>query len=156
MQSSGGYIKRITFIYVVLLLSQIAFLCFAIWRIIPERMDDFDREIRITDAIIFAVFLTGSYYLFIRYLKRARMRRGVREKLSAYKSGLCIQWLILELLSIISIVSYILTGDFLFIFASIFSITIFFINRPSIDRMCDELELDSNEQRVLKTKDAAI
>lgn len=156
MQSSGDYIKQVTFVYVVLLLGQIAFLCFAIWSILPEREKDYDMEFRVADAVIFVICIAGSYYLFIKRLKRARKPRGIREKLVIYKSGLYLQWIILEFLSIFSIISYIMTGDFLFIFTSVFSIVVFLINKPGINRTCDELDLDNNERRVLKTKDAAI
>lgn len=156
MQSSGDYIKQVTFIFIVLLLSQIVFFYVAIWHIMPAREDDFDKEFRIADAIVFVVCLVGSYYLFVRNLKRARIPRGIREKLVIYRTGLYTQWLILEILSIFSIISYIMTGDFLFIFTTVFAIVVFLVNRPTINRTCDELELDSNERRVLKTKDAAI
>lgn len=156
MQSSGDFIKGITLLYAVLLLSQIAFLCISIWEIVPERDDDYDRQFQIADAIAFIVCLVGSYLIFNNRVKRARKPRGIREKLVTYKSGLYIQWIILELLSLFSIVSYIMTGDFLFIFTSAFSIIVFIINRPSINRACDDLNLDDNERRVLKTKNAAI
>lgn len=156
MQSSGDFIKSITLVYTVLLLTQIILLCISIWEIVPERDDDYDRQYQIADVIVFVLCMAGSYYAFSNKQEKARKPRGIREKLIIYRSGLFIQWAILAFLSLFSIVSYIMTGDFLFIFATVFSIIAFILNRPSINRTCDDLDLDNNERRVLKTKDAAI
>ncbi|HCO68150.1 MAG TPA: hypothetical protein DIT04_10415, partial [Dysgonomonas sp.] len=119
MRSSGDFIKKTTFIYILLLLSQIILLCISIWKIIPERDDDYDRQFQIAEAIAIIMCIAGSYYIFSKKIKKARLPRGIREKLLIYRSGLYSQWLILEALSLFSIVSYIMTGDFLFIFTSV-------------------------------------
>lgn len=156
MQSSKEYIRNVSAIHISMALGQILILIATIWVIDPPRDKSFDLFFQITDAILIVGGIIFAYYIYSKYSKMTRRMRGIREKLLTYRKGLLYQWITLECVTFVSILSFILTGAQVFVFASIFSLAVFIINRPSIGKTIEDLELDSGEKRILETPDAAI
>jgi len=156
MQSPKDYIRFTLLIHTILVTIQIAFLAIAIWVIVPKRVLLQDYSFQIADATAFIICMLSAYLIYNNRIKKARLKRGIREKLIVYKKGLYLQWIIVSIFSIFSIIFYIMTGDFLYIFTTVFSIIIIGLNKPSIKRTCEDLELDKSERDVLRTPNAAI
>lgn len=156
MQSSKEYIRNVSAIHICMALGQILLLIATIWIIDPRRDKVFDLFFQIAQGIIIIGGIIGAYYVYSRYADRTKRMRGIREKLVTYRKGMLYQWLILESITFTAILSFIFTGAQIFVFASIFSLAVFIINRPTIGKTIDDLELDSSEKRILETPDAAI
>jgi|GEM_PF-2025122 len=156
MQSSKEYIRNVSAIHISMALGQILILAAAIWVIDPRREKAFELFFQIGQGIIIIAGIITAYYVYSKYAKMTKRMRGIREKLLTYRKGLLYQWIIFECITVTAILAFILTGGQIFVFASIFSLAVFIINRPTIGKTIDDLELDSSEKRILETPDAAI
>jgi len=143
-------------IHIAMLLGQILLLVLAIWEIEPRREKQHDLYYQIGEVGVFVIGFILSYVFYIKYARKGRRRRGIREKLIIYKRGLYAQWGILEIIALSATIAYLMTGERMYILANIFAMVVFLVNRPSIQRTIDDLDLDDNESRVLRTPDAAI
>lgn len=156
MHSSKGYITTVTTVHLAIFLVQVLLLSISIWVILPRREKQHDFYYMAIVAAIFIIGLFLAYKLCIKYINEGKKRRGIREKLQYYLKALYCQWSVLAFMSLSAIISYIMTAEKIFIFATIFSIVIFLLSRPTIQRTIDDLELDDYESRILRTPDAAL
>lgn len=156
MQSSGEYIKKVAAIYTVLLLGQVVLFIIALLEIQPSMRNQIKVDSFVWEVVLFTVLFVLSYILFHRYLKRAKLRRGIREKLILYKKALFIQWFVIVIVSVATIVLYLLSEMSVYLYINVFSIVVFILNRPGIDRTCNDLDMDKNEESVLRTPNAAL
>jgi len=156
MQSSGKYIRKLTSTYLAILLCQILFLLFIFLELNPSAQKEVNISLCISEIVFSVITLIISYVLYGRYLGKAKKKRGIREKLTVYMKALYIQWSIIGIVSLISIVFYIVTEADIYIYITLFSIIVYIVNRPGINRICNELDLDKNEKNILKTPNAAL
>lgn len=156
MHSSKDYIRIVTLIYLAMLLVQIFLLVISIWEIAPRREKQHDIHYMSAVGVIFIAGLYLSYTLSIKHIEKGKRRRGIREKLVAYKKGLYCRWAIIEFMYFSAIAAYIMTAEKLFILASLFAMIIFLYTKPSINRTIEDLDLDESESRILQTSDAAL
>ncbi|MEN9919284.1 MAG: hypothetical protein RL662_1720 [Bacteroidota bacterium] len=156
MQSTKEYLAFVWIIHISMFLGQLLFLLLSVYFIEPDRYRDYDLVFRISDGIVILVGVVFSYVIYSKFVAEAKPKRGIREKLMTYRKALIYKWAALEFVSVYSIIAYLMTGSALFIFATIFTILIFLINRPSVNIAINDLDLDDSERRILETPDAAI
>lgn len=156
MKSSKTYFLLINIIFFLFLIIQVGFLCFNFFILKPYKDDDFFSEFLISDIIVIVLCLCLAYFFPQKIFKKAQQRKGIREKLMRYKNALLLRWLLIFIASIYSIVEYMLTGEFAFIFTSIFSIIVFILTRVTKSTICEHLDLDSKEKRIIFNPNAAI
>jgi hypothetical protein len=157
MQSSKDYIRNTTVIHILILLVQLSLIVASVAEIQPFKREGNGLSHSLFAGIIFLVVgIALSYYIFRKYVKESKRKRGIREKLQTYRKGLFYQWSIFMLISIVATITFLYTEQQAFIFMNIFVIVVFLINRPTINKTINDLNLDKSESRILKTPDAAI
>lgn len=110
----------------------------------------------ISNGIVMFLGFTLAYSYSQKKIKEAKQKRGLREKLTDYRKALLIPWIILGIIAVFSIVCYIITGEHLFVCTTIFSLVILFLNKPSLSNLIERLDLEKDEQLILKNPGSAI
>lgn len=156
MESTKIYLFRLLAPFWFAFFALLIFLGIVIWVIKPDRDDDYDLQYMFTTVV---VMIIGYFYAF-RYsnkkTKKAKTRRGLNEKLLTYRTGMLVRWLILTLVALYSIFAFIMTREYLFVCATLFSLGVMFVGRSSSKILSEQLELTAKEKSVLKVPDAAI
>ena len=106
---------------------------------------------------VFAVYgvIAGSI-IFKKKLNSSKSKTSLIEKLNDYRAALIIRYALLEGATFFSLVSYLMTGDQLFLYISILIIAIFIILKPSAEKVINDLELNPNERQTISDPNAQI
>ncbi|SHE97712.1 hypothetical protein [Dysgonomonas macrotermitis] len=156
MQSVQSYFRSLYFTHGILTLLLGAFLAFTKWEIIPYREDEFDIPFLISDAMIIVLGLIYAFIYLGKKNKSAKYRRGLGDKLTVYKKGLVVSWVIMAVMTLFSIASYIMTGDEKFVYVSLFCVLVLLLNRPTVGRTIRNLKLEDDEIEVLQNPFSAL
>lgn len=156
MQSSKDYIRVLNVIHSSMLLVLVFLWAYIELEIDPRREKQDDIFYIITVAVFFVIGVYYSLSFSRKYIRKAKNRRGIREKLILYKRVQYTQWSIIFLATLLSIGAFIMTGEDSFSVVSGLFILILLICRPSINRTIKVLKLDDNEARIMRTPDAAL
>lgn len=156
MKSSKEYLTTLFTIYICMILGQVILLILSISVMSPVRNKTNEYLFLGINMFILIGGIYLAYNLSLSEIQKAKTKSGIREKLHLYQKALLIRWGILEVLTIISIIFYLLTKQDFFVFISILLIAISLVNKPSIQTIIDNLNLDEYESRILKTPDAVI
>ena len=115
------------------------------------------KDIFIYLVPIFAVYgVVAGSIIFKRRLNSSKNKMSLMEKLNDYRAALIIRYALLEGSTFFSLVSYLLTGDSLFLYISILIIAVFIILKPSAEKVINDLELNPSESHMINNPDAQI
>lgn len=156
MQSTGSYLRTLSITHWGLFFLQVVFLLIVIWIIDPEREDEFDLHFIISDTIIIVVGFILAYLMPRKTMRIAKCKLGLREKLHEYKKAILARWCVLLFVSLYSTIAFIMTREYIFVCSTIFSMAVFLLNRVNAEIIGEQLELSTDEQRVLTNPDSAI
>ena len=106
---------------------------------------------------VFAFYgvIAGSI-IFKKRLSLSKSKTSLLQKLNDYRAALIIRYALLEGATFFSLVSYLMTGDQLFLYISISIIAIFIIIKPSIQNVINDLELNPGEIHIISNPDSII
>lgn len=115
------------------------------------------KDIFIYLVPVFAVYgvIAGSI-IFKKRLNSSKKKTGLLEKLNDYRAALIIRYALLEGTTFFSLVSYLMTGDLLFLYISILIIATFIIIKPSTKNVINDLELNPGEIQIISNPDSII
>lgn len=106
--------------------------------------------------LIFGAPLSGaalvlmSYRLFIGRVNVAKTAEKLYEKMESYRSGMVLRYILLDGAAFIQMISYIMTGNKLYLALCVVIMSLFFTVRPSIERFIKEMELNDLESKVMR------
>jgi len=100
--------------------------------------------------------IIGGSFLAKAQIVEIKQKETLLEKLMAYQTTLLIKYALLEGASLLAIISYLLTGNTLFMGIATVIILLFVIYRPTITKIIVDLELDQAEIEVMKNPHAFI
>jgi hypothetical protein len=115
------------------------------------------KDIFIYLVPVFTVYgvIAGSI-IFKKKLNSSKSKTSLIEKLNDYRAALIIRYALLEGATFFSLVSYLMTGDSLFLYISIAIIVIFIIIKPSTKDVINNLELNPGEIHIISNPDSVI
>lgn len=152
-QTVKSYFLAIRILYYALIAGQLVFALLTFYLIMSGLYDGEQMELRNTFIFIVPVFVVGGLFasniLFKNFLNTARGKKNLYEKLSFYRSALIIRYALLEGPSFFAIVSFLLTGDYLFLGLSGLIILVFFTLNPTVEKAVNDLELHSEESYAI-------
>jgi hypothetical protein len=159
-QTSREYFRALQIIFYALIAGQVSF---ALVSVFLNQMSDFSsgtEDLRKIFLIIVPVFVIGGYlgsrFLFKNNLKTARSRESLTEKMNDYRAACVVRYALLEGPSFLAIITFLLTGDYVFLGITGFIIAIFLTIIPSQDKAVFELELNPYEEQKIRDPDAVI
>lgn len=156
MNSVREYFTKLYTVYIGMLVVSCLFLAFALFATEPNNFSEDDIPYLISDAIIMFIGFILAYYYYQKKVKEAKRKRGLREKLSSYKKSLFVSWIILDIITCVSIIFYMISGEHVFVCTAIFSLVILLLNKPSLANLIEKLDLEENEQRIMQNPKSAI
>ncbi len=158
--TSKEYFKLLSVLYFALIGGQVFFGLIAFYlnnngSYHPQGKDL--KDIFIYLVPIFALYgvIAGSI-IFKKKLNLSKSKTSLIEKLNDYRTASIIRYALLEGSSFFSLVSYLLTGDSLFLYLSILIIAIFIILKPSAEKVIIDLELNPGETQIISNPDSII
>lgn len=156
MESTREYFIKLLSVFWSIFWGMLLLLAIAIWVIKPDREDDYDLHYMISDLIVMIVGFIIAYYCSNKMINRAKIKRGLHEKLILYRKSMVLRWIIIAFTILYSVFAFIMTREYLFVCTTLFSIGVLFVGRSSVKILSDHLDLTTKEKSVLKVPDAAI
>ncbi len=89
-------------------------------------------------------------------INKAKKEAELKEKLDVYKSALIMKWALLEFPGLFALIAYLLFGHLLFMTLFAIPIVIFVLERPTKEKVIEDLELESKEREQFKSNDAIV
>ena len=149
-----NYLKSLQVICRALLLGQVMFLAVAIYlkynNIFGGAMREYDKVLQLIALGVSFVFVWTGFRLFNK--KMAEIKAGninFDEKLSRYRSAAVMQWAMTEAASILTIVCFMITGNYAFSGLTVVLIFIFSGYYPLKARLVTQMGLSSEEAEKL-------
>lgn len=93
-----------------------------------------------------------AHRLFKTRLEEARNQTELYKKLAHYRSALLVRYLVLDGAAIINLIGFYLSGDLLFFFLAGVVLLLFVLYRPTVAKLCKDLELNSAEEQIIYGK----
>lgn len=122
----------------------------------PNSFSEHDIPYLIAVGVVMLLGFTLAYSYSKKKIKEAKQNRGLREKLTNYRKGLIVPWIILEITTLFSIACYMMAGEHIFVCTAIFSLVILLLNKPGLKSLIDRLDIEEDEQRILENPKSAI
>lgn len=104
-----------------------------------------------------ALAVTGialGWLVFNTKLKSLQQKSNLAEKLKGYQSAMIIRFAFMEGPSLVALVFFYITGDYIFLAVSAFIILAFLFNRPSKSLISRHLQLHDDERLLLEDPEA--
>lgn len=154
VQSRQANIKSLTFIHTALTMGQLLFAGLTFYLTSTRTITP---DLALNEAFKFVVpgiviiGIISSNGLFKTLIKSAKGKQNLSEKMAAYQTASIIRWAMLEGPSLFAIVCYLLTGNYKFLLMAGAVIAVFIMNKPSKDKLVQDLELNQSESIELDT-----
>ena len=158
--TSREYFKTMLIIWIALIGGQVLFGIITFYLNNNGSYDPQEKDLKdifIYLVPVFAVYgvIAGSI-IFKKRLNSSKKKTGLLEKLNDYRAALIIRYALLEGTTFFSLVSYLMTGDLLFLYISILIIATFIIIKPSTKNVINDLELNPGEIQIISNPDSII
>lgn len=107
-------------------------------------------------AAVVIVALTAAHFLFNLLVRKIDMHLDLRSKLQKYQSAVIIRSAVLEFPGLLASVICILTGNLLPLMGVAVILVVFFILRPSVSSIIQDLNLSNREKAILENSSSVI
>lgn len=145
-------VRTINIIHMALLAgpAMFALVTFSISELTTVKFDQGDPFLFIVPLMAVAAFFVSNF-LFKTLLKKAINAADLRGKLSNYQIAIIVRMALIESVMLFGIVTYNLTGNFLFLLITMVLIVYGVVIRPTIEGIADDLQLSYDEKMQLKS-----
>jgi hypothetical protein len=106
--------------------------------------------------IITITTLAASYMVFKMMIGKINPSLDLKQKLPKYQVAVIVRSALLELPGLLAAVAALITGDMLFLLASLLVIFLFLMVRPTPFRIAEDLNLSAAERNLLNDPDAIV
>lgn len=140
-------------IYFGLLMGQIGFIIIFFFLVYSGNSGEMQE---LSNILLFVAFIIVASAVFVaNKIFNMRMNQidennSLESKLSEYRVSLIIKFGVLEGPSLLSIIFFFMTANELFLIFSILILGFFFIYRPTVDKIANDLKLNPSELDQLK------
>jgi MFS family permease len=148
------YQRTNSILFVAMLMGQIFFTAITLY--LNQTLGGIAEDDNLRDIflIIVPVFFLGqmvaSKIVISKKLKLARSKETLKEKLFEYRSITIIRLAMLEGVAFFSIICFLLTVDYIFLVFIGLIMILFVINKPTKEKLVEELQLKKDEQSQLE------
>jgi hypothetical protein len=94
--------------------------------------------------------LLGGYFIFKKIVDKTDPSSSLKEKLVKYQQAILIRSAFLELIGFSGGVASFMTGKIYFLGATLLSIVLFYMLRPTVFSITEDLKLSSTEKKLLE------
>lgn len=158
--TSKAYFRGIRIIHLGLMIGQALFVIITTGIIESGSLEAIFPELTTILGVVISVFgiygILASHFFFQNKLKSIRQKDNLKEKMSDYRGALISRYARLEGPSFFAIVSYMLSGNLLFLILTGLILVLFGMIRPSIQKAETDLELNPNEIQLINNPESII
>lgn len=150
--SSKGPVKTMQLIHLALLAGQVMFGIVTLF-ITPASKFEYTNtnDVHIFIVPVFAIAMVAiSRFLFSKLLAGAASADNLSSKLVSYQSALIVQLALIEGASLFGIVVYTISSNLLYLFISALLVVYFFFQRPTVQKITNDLNLSPEEAMEMK------
>lgn len=153
-ETPANHIKALNAMHRAFITGQIAFAAIAFYlvydNIFIAQAKQWEKSLQ-TISVVLAVggFIIGNLIFKNRITSVIGTNVGLSKKMDAYRIGCLIQWALIEFACLFSIVSFMLTGDYSFLFLAGALILTFVMLSPAKDKVIFQLQLTDEEAAQL-------
>jgi hypothetical protein len=141
--------STIMIIYSAILIGLLFFFGFSYYLVennIIESNQDSDGVFRILVPIIGIISMFLSFKLYNSRISNSEKYKELSEKLLQYRSIKIMQWAILEGASFLSLVAFLLTGNYFYVIVLLFLIGFIVLVRPSKENFINDFQVEGIEK----------
>jgi hypothetical protein len=158
--TSREYFKTLLFVYYVLIAGQVIFGLALLLLTMTGNFDPEDALLRTVFMYLVPILAIGGIFASIKIFKSklnvARDADGLTEKMNNYRGVLIVRFALLEGPSFFAIVSFMQTGELLFLAVSGMIVLYFFTLKPTREKAVSDLELTENDSFTINDPDAVV
>jgi hypothetical protein len=153
-QTPGTHIKTLNALHKGLITGQVVFAAIAFYlvyaNIFVSHQKEWEKPLQLI-AVLLSVggFIVGNIIFKNRINSVIGTNESVATKMDAYRTACIIQWALIELGSLFSIISFMLTGDYSFLFLAGALVLTFAMLSPAKDKIVFQLQLTDSEAAQL-------
>lgn len=158
--TSKEYFTALTIVYFALLAGQILLGSVAVFLTQINSQELTDGSLETVLLIVVSVFVLGglsaSHFLFKNKLQKIQDNENLLEKTGEYRTGLILKYAMIEGPAFFSAISYLLTGNnlFLLIFGAL--VIFYLTQKPSRYKMINDLQLNAEQEELVYKPDGII
>lgn len=137
-----------------LLMGQIIFAAVCVYLVYSGKVKSFsinlDKPLQVAALLLAAAGVFAGNTLFKKKLLQIRdLQENAKQKFEAYRAASLLQWSLIEVPSIFSIICFFLTGNYAFIALAFLLIMIFAIQAPSKNKVAQQLQVNEADLEEL-------
>ncbi len=145
------FLRSVNILFMALVAGQVMFALVAIFVVrMKQTVAGFDRQfIDVALWLIPAIAVAGiaiGWLFFNARLKAVRAKGTLAEKLGGYQPAMIARLAIMEGPSLLALAVFLLSGEYIFLGTSAFVILAFLFNRPTKNRIVQQLQLHDDEK----------
>lgn len=152
-QRQPSYLKSLRILFLALLLGQNFLLLISFLLLGKTNLISADASLKNIFLIVIIVLSTGSisagFFIARKKLQAISPQTCLTDKLNIYRFAFLTRCATAEFPGFLSIIFFMLTGNYLFIGIWLVIALIYFTNYPSLDKISNTLELTQEEKQVL-------
>jgi|WetSurMetagenome_2_1015567.scaffolds.fasta_scaffold429425_1 hypothetical protein len=158
-QTSKEFFISLQIIFWALIAGQLMFTLIVIFLRANQFVAGTEELGKIFSVIVPLLCVSGigtGWWLSRQRIEAAKARGSLAEKLNDYRSILIIRWALLEGPIMFAIISYLLTGNYIFLGITGLMILVFLYFRPSRQKAGKDLQLNPYEEETILNPDKVI
>ena len=146
-------LRSINIVHKAFLIGQLLFIaiafCLVYFKLFQATEHQLEKPLQLI-AVIFSIggFFAGSQ-IFKKRLADIRLQNNIKDKFELYRGACIIQWALIEWPCLFNIISFIVTGDYTFLYLAGALILTFVRLSPSKLKLVEDLQLSEDEAAEL-------
>ncbi|MBS1752619.1 MAG: hypothetical protein R2765_09420 [Ferruginibacter sp.] len=137
-----------------LLMGQIIFAAVCVYLVYSGKVKSFsinlDKPLQVAALLMAAAgVFAGNTHFKKKLLQIRDLQENAKQKFEAYRAASLLQWSLIEVPSIFSIICFFLTGNYAFIALAFLLIMIFAIQAPSKNKVAQQLQVNEADLEEL-------
>lgn len=140
-QSLGEYYKTLKIIHFGLLLGTLIFLLIARFVLKYEGENQESEYMNYISVGIVLIGVFGSFLIRQVIIKKASLQHEIGAKLSTARVGYIVSWAMLETVSTLSIIIYILYGGIVHLIAALVGLLVLYLSAPKLRYLKEQLDI---------------
>ena len=153
-QTSGSHIKALNILHKALISGQVVFGAIASYlvyaNLFVSNQKNLEKPLQLI-AVLLSVggFIVGNLIFKNRINNVIGTKESIVTKMEVYRTACLVQWALIELGCLFSIISFMLTGDYSFLFLAGALVLTFAMLSPAKDKIVFQLQLTDEEAAQL-------
>jgi hypothetical protein len=157
--TSGEYFKSIKIVHIALVVGVVFFALTSVFLQIKgfgTVGHEIDKVLLIVVPIFTLIGIFASNFVFKKKLNEIRKKSNLKEKMEEYRSALIIKLALIEAPSFFAVISFLLTGNYIYLGLAVILIIVFIIYTPNKTKFINELELTKKESDLIYNSESEI